>query len=297
MKKWLLIGGGVVAVAVVVVVVVIIVGLDDIVKAMVEEAGSDVTKVEVTLGEADVEVLEGRAALRQLIVNNPPGFETDNAFSLGEITAKVDTDTIGDDVLVINEIVVNRPQVTYELGENGSNIETLQRNVADYGKGGEKSSSSSEGPKVIIENLYIRDGQVSVSAVPLGGKSLSSTLPEIHLTDIGKEEDGAGADEIAERIMAAVTSQIGGFVSGLDLSTVFEGMETVPDALKDLAGGAIGEVESMTEGVTEGITENIGETLGENPADALGGESGGVTGGVGDAVEGVGDAVDDLLGN
>ncbi len=274
MKKIALYGGGAVAVIVVAVVLVVVLGLDDIVKAIVEKSGSDVTQVEVTLDEADVDILEGTAALSGLIVDNPPGFESDNAFTLGNITAKVDTSTIGKDALVINEIVVNRPEVTYEFGENGSNFDALQRNVASHGGGGSSDSSDSEGPKVIIDHLYIRDGQVNVTAVPLGGKTMGVSLPEIHLTDIGRDSEG-GADpaEIAEVIMAAVTSEISGFVSGLDLSSVVEGIETLPAELEKFAG--------------EAVTESV---------DAVAEEADAVTEGVGDAVGGIGDAVDDLLG-
>ena len=44
-KKGLLIGGGALVGIVVVVVIVVLVGLDDIVKAAVERAGSEVTQV------------------------------------------------------------------------------------------------------------------------------------------------------------------------------------------------------------------------------------------------------------
>jgi hypothetical protein len=267
-KKGILIGGGAIVAAVIIVIIIVLVGLDDIVKTAVERAGSDVTKVEVTLNEADVSPTEGKAALRGLVIGNPAEFKTDSAFALGEISVALDIGSIGDDTLLIQEIVVDRPQVTYELGENGSNIEAIQRNVESQSKGGGKSSSGDD-TKIIIDHLYIRNGKVRISAAPLGGKTMDSNLPEIHLTDLGKEEGGASPEQIAEKIMAAVTSNIGGFVGGLDISSVFEGMQDVPAALKDLAGGAIGEASKAVENVSDGLLEGVMKNDGDKSGGAL----------------------------
>lgn len=288
-KKGFLFGGGAILVAVIVVVVIVLVGLDDIVKEAVQRAGSDVTKVEVTLDEADVSLTQGKAALRGLIVGNPTGFKTDSAFTLGEISVALDIGSIGEDTILIHEIVVARPQVTYELGEQGSNIETIQRNVESQSGGGGGKSSSDE-KKVIIEHLYIRDGQVRVSAVPLGGKTLDSSLPEIHLTDIGKDEGGATPEQVAEQILAAVTDNISGFVGGLDLSSVFEGMTDVPAALKDLAGGAVGDAAKAASQAASDAAAKATEGVAGDVMDKVGGESGG-------ALKGVTDSVGDLLGD
>lgn len=284
-KKGILFGGGAILVAVVVIVVIVLVGLDDIVKEAVERAGSDATKVEVTLNEADVSPTAGKAALRGLVVGNPAGFKTDSAFTLGEIAVALDLSTIGEDVLLIHEIVVDRPQVTYELGEQGSNIEAIQKNVESQSSGG-GSKSSSDDPKVIIENLYIKNGQVRISAVPLGGKTMDQGLPEIHLTDIGKDEGGATPEQVAEEIMAAVTGQIRGFVGGLDLSSVFEGMTDVPAALQDLAGAKVGEAAKAAKDAAAKATEGVAGDVMEK----VGGESGG-------ALDSVTDSVGDLLGD
>jgi len=268
----------------------VLVGLDDIVKEAVERVGSDVTKVEVTLNEADVSPTEGKAALRGLIIGNPAGFKTDSAFTLGEISVSLDIGSIGSDTLIIHEIIVDRPQITYELGENGSNIETIQRNVESQSKGGSSKSSSGDDVKIIIEHLYIRNGKVRISAAPLGGKTMDSGLPEIHLTDLGKDEGGASPEQIAEKIMAAVTENIGGFIGGLDISSVFEGMADVPAALKDLAGGAIGEAtEAATQAATEAM-ENVTEGAMEGVMESVGSETGG-------ALDSVKDSVGGLLGD
>ena len=152
------------------------------------------------------------------------------------------------------------------------------------------------GQRTVRQHRLQRLGRHTAFGGQTGNGALNHAAHFDGIGHIGKDKGGAGADEIAEKIMAAVTDQIGGFVSGLDLTSVFEGMETVPDALQDLAGGAMEQVESVTEGVTEGVTETLDEAIGENAGDVLGDGATDATDGVGDAIEGVGDAVDDLLG-
>lgn len=263
MKKGLLIGGGLLIVVIAAAVFFLFAGLGDLVKAVVEKSGSDVTQVEVTLDKAEVAPTEGRAALHGLMVGNPAGFKTDNAFKMGSISVSIDIATVTKDPIVIKEVVIAGPEVTYELGTEGSNLDAIQKNVESFGgSGGGKSEGGSEGPKVIIEHLYLRNGKVNVSAAALGGQSMSASLPEIHLQDIGKEKGGASHAEVAEKVMAALTSQVSGFVGTLDLGGILEGVTDLPEGLKGMTGNVEGAGEAA-KGVTEGAGEAIKNLLGD----------------------------------
>ena len=262
MKKGLLIGGALLIVVIAGAVFFLIAGLDELVRAAVEKSGSEVTQVSVTLDKAEVAPTEGRASLHGLTVGNPSGFETDSAFKMGSISVSIDTATVTQDPIVIKEVVIAGPEVTYELGADGSNLDAIQKNVEGYGGGGQKAESGSEGPKVIIEHLYVRDGKVNVSAVALGGQSTSASLPEIHLQDIGKDKGGASHAEVAEKVMAALTSQIGGFVGSLDLGGILEGVTDLPEGLKGMTGSVKGAGEAA-KGATEGAGEAIKNLLGD----------------------------------
>ncbi|MBL4720979.1 MAG: hypothetical protein JKY20_07605 [Alphaproteobacteria bacterium] len=286
MKKLLVIVGVLVVIAVGAT-VLLFAGLDDLVKTAVEKGGSEATQVKVTLVEASVKPTEGSATLTGLVVGNPDGFKTDNAFSLGEISVKIDPASVTQNPIIIKEVIINKPVITYELGSGGSNIDAIKKNVERLAGSGGGSSGDGDGPKVIIEHLYVRGGAVNVSATALGGKTLSASLPEIHLTDIGKDNGGADANEVASKIMAALTDSVGGFVSGLDISSVFEGMANVPDSLKGMAGGAMEKAGDVMKSVTGGSSDML--------KNMTGGGSGDATKGVGDAVKGAGDAVKSLF--
>ena len=278
MKKILLIGGGVVAVAVVgaiAVFVFVLSSLDGLIQQAIEQYGSEITKTQVTLAEVELDATSGKGVLRGLRIGNPAGFDTPSAFQLGAISITIDTASLASDTVVITEIVIDAPDVTYELSGGGSNIDAIQRNVEAYMARFESGDSATadgggEGPRLIIEDLYITNGTINVSATFLGGKSLTTPLPDIHLEDIGAADDGASPGEIAEQIIAAIRDGATGAVSGL--------------GLEELMGSAGELLESVTEGGGEAL-EGVGEVLE------------GVTEGAGEALEGAGDALDNLFGS
>ena len=221
MMRMILIVVGVAVVGAVGVFMFVISSLDGLIQEAVQNYGSEMTKAKVTLAVVEIDLTSGKGSLRGLSIGNPQGFNTPGAFDLGAISVTIDTSTVADDTVVIKEIVIDGPVITYELGANGSNIDAIQSNVeaymARFGGGGAPSEKSGEGPKLIIDDLYIRGGAVDVSATFLDGQSLGSDLPDIHLEDIGREDEGASPAEIAEKIIAAITEGATGAVSSLGL--------------------------------------------------------------------------------
>ncbi len=262
MKRWLLIGGGL-GVSLIVLIIIVIVyvysSLDSLIKAAVEKVGSKITQVEVQLDEVEVSITSGQGTLRGLTVGNPKGFETENAFRLGEISLKIDIGTITKDTVVIKEIVISAPQVTYELGTGGSNIDVIRRNVAAFmetQRTGSKDESKpkngdDEGRKLIIEDLYVRDGKVRVSASMLKGKTLSASIPNIHLIDIGKKKGGATPGEVVDKVIGAISQGTQKAVARLNLGKV-------ADVAKEGAAKAKAEVEKVVKDVGGTLKKLLG---------------------------------------
>ena len=249
MKRILLIVGALLAVMVIGLVVFVFTGLGGAIKAIVEGVGSKATGTEVTLASADVSLTSGDGTLKGLVVGNPKGFKTPSAIELGQIHVKIDTSTVTSSTVVVKEILIEGPRLTYELGAGGgSNIGVIQDNVAAMGGGSgggggskgagggkpsgepkEKEPKSESGTKLIIEDLVVRGGHVAASASFLSGKDLGAPLPDIHLRDIGKSEGGVTSSELAKRILDALTHGALDAVKGLNL-----------DSLEKAAGGALG---------------------------------------------------------
>lgn len=222
----------------------------------------------VTLDDAEISATDGQGALRGLSVGNPSGFETPRAFSLGEIKVTVDVGSVGSDPVVIKEVVIDKPAVTYEVAsDGGSNIDAIRRNVEAFtgGSGGGGSDSGGDaGPKVVIENLYVRGGEVNVSATMLQGRTLSAGLPDIHLQDIGKDSGGATPGEVAEKLMASLNESIGSAVGTLNLDQVLgtlgEGVKGAQEMMEKGAGEALKSGEGMGDAAKEGL-DKAGESI------------------------------------
>ncbi len=260
MKRGLAIGGGIVVVLVLVVGIggyYLVSNLGSIIVTAVERYGSEVTQTQVSLANAEVDITTGEGALSGLKVGNPSGFQTDSAIALGEISVKLDTNSVTEQTIVVKEIAVTQPEVTYEVGEAGSNIDAIRRNVEAFAAaqgGGGGTSGGSEQPasedggaerKLVIDDLYIRGGTVNVSANFLQGETLSAVLPEIHLTDIGKGSGGATPQQVVELIVAALGDQTGKVISGMNLDALRQGatglLKQGTGAATEAVGGAAGE--------------------------------------------------------
>ena len=230
--------------------------LGSLIVAAVGKYGSEITQAKVRLNEAEVSVTSGHGALRGLSVGNPKGFKTPSAFDLGEISLTFDIGTIRSDPVIIKEIVVSAPQVTYELGPDGSNMDAIKRNVDAYTKAGQATEGTAKkktngGPRFVIENLYVRNGKVDIGS-SLSDKTMSAPLPDIHLTDIGKQKNGATPGEVTDKIIDALGKSVNTTVASVNTSMV------LGEAKKEYAA-ARGEIEQKGKAAAGGLKKLFGK--------------------------------------
>lgn len=249
------------------------VNLDDIVKTTIEQAGKRVTQAEVTVDSVKIEPTQNTASISKLKIGNPSGFDTDYAFSLGNISVQLDGSTLTSDTIRIIRVDVDAPSVIYELGNNSSNIATIQRNVQAFVKGvsggassggtsGDSSSSSQSGTKVVIDDVYVRNGDVSISANILKGRKLTSSLPEIHLTDIGKSEGGATPAEVASKILTAINKAVFQSVAKLNVGGLLQGAGDLGLGVINNLGGATSGAGSILKDGASGLGSAVNGLLG-----------------------------------
>ena len=217
MRKLLIIGGVVLSV-IVGDAVYLFSSLDSIVKKVIEEVGTQVTGVKVSVGGVKISLSEGKASITGLSVANPPGFSSDPAIKLGEISVALDTGSLNKNPIVVKDVLIGAPAVAYELGSGGSNLDAIQRNVQAFTapKGGAskaeakaepaKTGDKSEEKKVVIEHLAITGGQVKLAAGGIPGAATTATLPKIEMRDIGKESSGASASQVAQKLLEAIVN-------------------------------------------------------------------------------------------
>lgn len=216
--------------------------LDAQIASAIRRYGPEITGVPVSLSSVHIAVTDGKAALRSLVVGNPEGFKTKHALSLGEISLTLDIGSLTTDVIRIKELTLSKPEVTYEYASDGSNLDVLQRNIDRYlsSQRGQRKKAEDSGPgkKLVIEHLYIKSVQANLSAKALQGDTISISLPDLHLKDIGKKSNGATAGEAARQVINTITQQVTQSAASLSVSTagttIQKGMEAATQTIKDL---------------------------------------------------------------
>ena len=223
-----------------------------------EHFGSEITKTEVSLEKTVISATTGKGALHGLKVANPKPFKTPSAFQFDEVSLQLDLESIAKDTVVIKEIVIAGPQVTYETGGSGSNIDAIKKNVESFSGSGssdrkETESSGKKQKKLIIEKLVVRDGKINVSASFLDGKAMSVSLPGLTLNDIGKDKGGASPAEVANKIVTSLRKNINKAVGTLDLGQAKEAIEGVAKDLKGKLEEGIGDTGKLLDKNAEDI--------------------------------------------
>lgn len=251
---------GIVIVLLVVAVLLIWSFLGTVVKQAVETVGSQATGAKVTLDDADIAPLRGYATLTGLTIGNPKGFATDYAIRLGKIHVVLDPSTVMSDTIVIKEVLIDGPEVIYEVDLGGSNIGAIEENVDKFTGGDQPkpdappppAEEAGPGKKIIIEKLTVQQGYVHVAATFLGNNKIGAPLPSITLTDIGKEEQGASYGEVAGEFLDAILGSILSVVSTL-------GLDKLAEEAGVILKGAAGVVEDGANAINEGLKSIFGK--------------------------------------
>jgi AsmA family len=219
--------------------------LNSMIKAGVEAVGPKITGTTVKLNAVDLSLFSGQGRLKGLVVGNPPSFQAASAFKLADAKVKVDLKSALSDKLIIEEILIDGPEITYEAGQSGSNIGKIQQNVAAFGKSvaptdAAESKSQKQDPtqkKVQINHFILKNAQVNASVSMLKGKALTIRLPDIHLRDIGKESGGVTVQKAAAEVLVAINKSVVQAIASSG-KLLEKGAAAVGEAAKGLGGEA-----------------------------------------------------------
>ena len=225
--------------------------VENIVKTVVHKYGSEVTGTEVNLGGFKLDLMNGKVEISDLTVANPENYSLPHAMSVGKVAVQVDIKSILSDTIVIKNVEIEKPQISYEmLSLKQNNISQLMNNIKKNTASDEKSepkkeekkenteSTTKAAKKVIVEHLAVSGGQVNVAAALAGKKAESSvSLPNIEMKDIGKEKSGAKVKEVISNVLNKI------------FDTAYQAV--VKEKLVDLKGAAEESLNSVVESVKE----------------------------------------------
>jgi uncharacterized protein involved in outer membrane biogenesis len=205
MKKWLMRG----ALAAVILVVLLVIGvfmfLNDIVKKGVETVGPKLTKTDVRLASSQISPLSGSGRMTGFLVGNPEGYKTDSAIKIGDVKVDVDVGTLLSDTIIVEEINIQGPEITFEGGLRGNNLSKLLDNLeASTGADKEKpepEDSAVAGKKFVAKDIVIQGGKIHVNITGLGATTTTIAMPDIHLQNVGSDGSGITLAQLSKEIL------------------------------------------------------------------------------------------------
>lgn len=227
--------------------------LDALVEEAIETHGSELTQTKVDVAGVKIELTSGKGSIQGLTVASPVGFGREQLFTLDNISIAVDPETVTKDVVIIDEIRIQSPQVFYEINDKGvSNADELKKNVQQSSSGKSKPAKpakpASKPVKFIIRKFIIEKGEVDARIAALNDKDISANLPRIELKNLGKKQGGATPEQLAKMITDALQKQL--------KSAVVE-----MGANQYLAGAKKEAEKKLKEKISEELDDKLGDAL------------------------------------
>ena len=233
--------GGVV-VLIVAAIIVVALSLDKIVKKSVETLGPEIIKVPVTVENIHIGLLSGSAKVKGLVIGNPEGYKTPNAISVGTAAVGLDVASLLSDKIIIRSVLIDAPEITFEGGLGGNNLSQIADNAAGTSQAGTTTNTASGKPakKIEVDDFLLTGAKVHVSLTGLGGKETTLTLPNIHLTDLGKSENGLTAADLTKQVLRAISTAtvkaVANSANSLGNGLKTDAGKTLENATKGLGG-------------------------------------------------------------
>ena len=259
MKKVLWITG----IVVLILVVVLMLSLGQIIKAGVNTAGPKLAGVPVHLEKVVVNPLTGLVRIKGLVIGNPEGFNTPSAMELNDFRLNIKLSSLFSKAIVIEEILIDAPQITYEKGLKSSNLSTLQANLAPAKTETPAPEAAPEkkkgaAKKVIIDDFQLNGAKVNVTITALGGKKMTLPLPDIKMKDIGRNSGGANPAEVISEVFDSISKAV--------VEAIASAGDIAGDALKGAGGAATDAAKGATDaakGAADSIKKGLGGLLGK----------------------------------
>ena len=235
-KKVLLSLFGLLLIAAIVAVIAVYFFMGSMIRSGMETFTPRVTGVPLLVGEVDVSLREGRIDLHNVVLQNPDGYQSESAFQVGLVRLDIQPKSLFSDTIIIEEITVQAPEVTYERKLTSSNIGEIKANIErfsdDGGKTAEEPAAEGGGKAVQIDQLRVEKGSINL-LIPALDKSAKLSLPLIAMNNIGGSDGKQSVPEALSEIFATVLNAV--------MRTVTEDSDVLKnslDALKESSGDA-----------------------------------------------------------
>ena len=260
MFKKIIIG---IVILIIILIIVAMLTLDQIAKAGIEKYAPRVLGVGVQLESIHLSPWSGNGTITGLKIDNPKGFKAKYIFQVKRIDVSVDVGSLFSNTIIIRKIDIQDPQIVYETGLRGSNIQAIQNNIqsatANQGTATKaqqtgETKPAKPGKNVVIESLVINGAKVTGS---IGFVGTTASIPKIELKDIGR----GGGMSYAQATSLVFGSLIKSLAS-IDLNSLGK---PIGQTFKAVGRGVGTGVKDVGEGVGKGVggvVKGIGSIFG-----------------------------------
>lgn len=219
MKKTLKITGWIFASLIVLLVVLVVVlnsYLGEIIQKSAVSLGPKYLGVPIEIVKSEVKLSRGLIYFEGIKVGNPDGYSKDPLLKLARLRFELDVSSLfSSGPIIIKDIIVDSPFISYESVNGKTNIDAIQERVAGEPKPQKVEAPKTEsekpakeeapGRKVIIRRFQLVSGQINYrNSTWTLGQAVPLPLPTITLENIGEQSGGVTAIEATREIFLSI---------------------------------------------------------------------------------------------
>jgi hypothetical protein len=245
-------------------IVIFSITVDGAVRTAVEYGGKKTMQVEVYCGDADVSFLTGGLKLRNIDVNNPPGYNHKYLLKLKSGDISVNAGSLFSDTVEIKDLKLDGMELVIEQKVLTNNLQEVLENIKSSSA---DSKSKTSGKNLLIENLEITGITVKVKVLPVPGQidTIPLKLSPIKMKNLGSDSK-LDIAELSAKIMLAIAVGIAEQGVGVLPKELLDGLGSTLGTVMETGGQILGTGQEIGEDVIKGVGEagkNITEGLTE----------------------------------
>ncbi len=295
MKKWIITIAAVVVLVLVAAVAGTLIYIDAIAKQGVERGSSYALGVPTSLDSADVGVLSGEFSLAGFEVDNPQGdYTTDDFLKLADGNVAVTLGTLMKDTVEIPTLTLDGLSMNLERKGAKANYQVILDNLKRFETGEKPADPEQPAKKFVIRTLQIRNVNVHVDLVPVGGTLTQVDVPidEIKLQDVGTGGKPVKLSDLTGVILKAVMN-----------AAVQKGGDLIPDDIAGELTAGLSQLQDLGDQGIEvllgdgGVVKTVGKTAEElgQKADEAARQIGEGAEKIGDEAKKIGEGIGDIF--
>ena len=182
------------------------VGLEDIIKRVIQDVGSAQTGTEVRLDRVELDLSSGRGALHNLTIANPEGYPDDTALAIGQVVLQIEPSSLSGGVIQIREASLDAGSLAlYQRGKS-NNLSVLLDNMQESADTVENTEDElppeASEMRLAIETLSVTGVQIALHSET--GQEKTVSLPDYIQSGIGDPKTGLTPAQLSDAVVQEI---------------------------------------------------------------------------------------------